>query len=281
MSNAIEIKNLCKSYGDFTLNNVNLTLPTGTIMGFIGENGAGKSTTINLMLDLVKKDSGEIKVLDSVCNSKNKSLKEDIGVVLDESSFPDSLTVKNIKAIMKHTYKSWSNETFDSYIGKFSLPNNKQIKDFSKGMRVKLSIAVALSHNSRLLILDEATSGLDPIAREEILEVFQDFIQDETHSVFISSHITSDLEKICDYITFIHKGKIVLSNLKDDLLEKFVILKCDFDEFQALDKKNIIGSRKNRFGFEVLVTRDCVNKNQIFDAATLEDIMFFYIKGDN
>lgn len=281
MSNAIEIKNLCKSYGDFTLDNVNLTLPTGTIMGFIGENGAGKSTTIHLMLDLVKKDSGEIKVLDSVCNSKNKSLKEDIGVVLDESSFPDSLTVKNIKAIMKHTYKSWSNETFDSYIGKFSLPNNKQIKDFSKGMRVKLSIAVALSHNSRLLILDEATSGLDPIAREEILEVFQDFIQDETHSVFISSHITSDLEKICDYITFIHKGKIVLSNLKDDLLEKFVILKCDFDEFQALDKKNIIGSRKNRFGFEVLVTRDCVNKNQIYDAATLEDIMFFYIKGDN
>lgn len=281
MSNAIEIKNLCKSYGDFTLNNVNLTLPTGTIMGFIGENGAGKSTTIHLMLDLVKKDSGEIKVLDSVCNSKNKSLKEDIGVVLDESSFPDSLTVKNIKAIMKHTYKSWSNETFDSYIGEFSLPNNKQIKDFSKGMRVKLSIAVALSHNSRLLILDEATSGLDPIAREEILEVFQDFIQDETHSVFISSHITSDLEKICDYITFIHKGKIVLSNLKDDLLEKFVILKCDFDEFQALDKKNIIGSRKNRFGFEVLVTRDCVNKNQIYDAATLEDIMFFYIKGDN
>ena len=278
MKNALEVRNLTKKYSGFTLDHVNITLPTGCIMGFIGENGAGKSTTIKLLLDLIHRDGGTVSVLGEDHISANKRIKEQIGVVMDESGFPENLTLGNISAIMGNCYRSWDNNMFSRYAAQFELPDRKPLKDYSRGMKMKLSIAVALSHGSRLLILDEATSGLDPIIRDEILDVFLEFIQDESHSIFISSHIISDLEKICDYITFIHKGKIVFSEAKDELLEKYVILKSSQAAYDAMDKKAVIGVRKNRFGVEALALRNGVSPGMTTDAATIEEIMLYFVK---
>ncbi len=278
MNNALEIKNLSKKYSGFALDDINLTLPKGSIMGFIGENGAGKSTTIKLILDIIQKDSGQIKVLGKDLSRDHKNIKEQIGVVMDESCFPENLSAKEINTIMKNIYKTWSEERFFGFMDKFSLSDNKSLKDYSRGMKMKLSIAVALSHDSKILILDEATSGLDPMVREEILDVFMDFIQDENNSIFISSHIISDLEKICDYITFIHKGKVVFSESKDDLIESYGILKCSEIEFNALDKALVKGYRKNKFGVEALVLRDKVTSKLLIDKASLEEIMLFHVK---
>lgn len=278
MNNAIEVRNLTKRYDGFTLDNVNMTLPYGCIMGFIGENGAGKSTTIKLMLDLIRKDSGEISVLGSGVNDKNKQIKEYIGVVMDESSFPDNLNINDISRIMMNCYKTWNQTAFSQYTSKFCLPAKKPIKGYLRGMKMKLSIAVALSHDSKLLILDEATSGLDPIVRDEILDVFLDFIQDESHSIFISSHIISDLEKICDYITFIHKGKIVFSENKDSLLQKYAVLKCSEEQFKALGQNSVVGVRRNTFGVESLVLKNRIPTGLITDNASLEDIMLYFVK---
>ena len=197
--NAIEVKNLTKKYTDFTLDNVSFTLPMGCIMGLIGENGAGKSTTIKLLLDAITRDSGEISILGKSNKDNFKATKEDLGVVLDEAHFPESINPKQVNAIMKNTYTNWNENTFFNYMKKFDLPLKKSFKDFSRGMRMKLMIAVALSHDAKLLILDEATSGLDPIVRDEILELFYEFTREEDHSILISSHIVSDLEKLCDY----------------------------------------------------------------------------------
>lgn len=278
MKPMIELKGVTKTYKDFRLNNVNLTLPAGCIMGLIGENGAGKSTTMKLILDLIHPDSGKIQVLGDPSNEIEKSHWNEIGVVMDESCFPETLTIKNIRAILKNIYTAWNDAAFTKYILKFSLPENKKIKDFSRGMKMKLSIAVALSHNSRLLILDEATSGLDPVVRDEILEVFYEFIQDESHSVLISSHILSDLEKICDYITFLHKGKLIFSEEKDALLEKYRVVKCSGTEFEKLDKAAVVGHRTSSFGVEALMFRDKIPGRLVSERVSIEDIMLYYIK---
>ena len=280
MKNALEIRNLSKTYTDFTLDNINLTLPSGCIMGFVGENGAGKSTTIKLILDLIHRDGGEIAVLGEDHISQNKEMKENIGVVMDECSFPDHLTVNDIETIMKCCYQTWDSRTFANYRNRFELPPKKAVKELSRGMKMKLSIAVALSHDSRLLIMDEATSGLDPVVRDEILDIFLEFIQDEGHSIFISSHIISDLEKICDYITLIHKGKIIFSEAKDDLLDRYAVIKCSEEEYQMLDRAAIIGMRKNRFGIEALALKKKIPSTVFKDAATIEDIMLYYVKGE-
>lgn len=280
MDNILEISNLTKSYDQFSLKNINLTLPKGCIMGFIGENGAGKSTTIKLILNLIHGDSGSIKVL-GLDNKKNeKQIKEDVGVVFDESNFPDEMKLSEINKVMKEIYKNWDKNLFEEYLNKFSLSASKVVKDLSRGMKMKLSIAVALSHHAKFLILDEATSGLDPIVRDEILDVFLEFIQDEEHSIFISSHIISDLEKIADYITFIHKGEIVFSEPKDNLLADYGILKCTNAEYANIDKSIVIGSHKSQFGVEALIQRNKLKGSFIIDHASIEDIMLYQIKGE-
>lgn len=277
MDYALEIKDVSKKYQEFTLDSISLVLPKGCIMGIIGENGAGKSTTIKLILDLIHRDAGTICVL----GRDNRNLgpvKENIGVVLDESCFPDNLNIRDINLIMSNIYSTWNQDVFLSYRKRFSLPDGKTIKQYSRGMKMKLAIAVALSHDSQLLILDEATSGLDPIVRDEILDIFLEFIQDESHSILISSHITSDLEKVCDYITFLHKGRIVFSQEKDSLMEDYGILKCSLSEFENIDKGVVKGCRKSNFGVEALVRRKQLKGSYIVDPASLEEIMLYHAK---
>lgn len=279
--NALEIRNLSKNYKDFELDNVSLTLPMGSIMGLIGENGAGKSTTIKLILDLITRDSGEVHVLGKDNREAFNRTKEDVGVVLDEACFTDCVNVKNINTMMKSMYKNWEEETFFAYIEKLKLPKNKKFKDFSRGMKMKLALAVALSHKARLLILDEATSGLDPIVRDEILDIFYDFIQDESHSILISSHIISDLEKICDYITFLHKGRIVVSEDKDVLKEKYCLVRCSKNDLSRLPKEAIKGMRRHEYGAEALVEASMVPKGIHTEQPTIEDIILLLVKGVN
>lgn len=276
--NAIEISNMTKSYSGFKLDNVSLTLPKGYVMGLIGENGAGKTTMIKAMQGVVKLDAGKISILGSSDISKDRALKEKIGVVMDECDFPEEMTVVDINRMMAWIYRTWDKRRFTEYTKKFKLPENKRIKEFSKGMKMKLSVGAALSHASELLILDEATGGLDPVARDEILDIFRDFVQDENHSVLISSHILSDLEKICDYITFIHDGRIVFSQVKDELLERYGIAKCSEEEFESIDIDAVAGYRKNHFGIEALVDKGMVGSNITIDEATIEDIMLYFIR---
>lgn len=284
MENILEVKNLCKKYKGFELKNINIEVPKGMIMGLIGENGAGKSTTIKSILNVINRDSGEINIfgLDNI--KKEKQIKEDIGVVLDDSFLSEYLTPKDINQIMKNMYKTWDENLYFEYIEKFNLPRVKISKEFSSGMKMKLKIAVALSHHPKLLILDEPTSGLDPVARNEILDIFQDFIQDEERGIFVSSHITSDLEHIADYITFINEGEIVLTKTRDELLENFGIVKCSEEEFKKFDKKDYVKFKKDRYEYDVLV-EDKVEfarkyDAQIIDKPTIEDIMLIYIKGE-
>ena len=278
MQTACEVKNLTKNYKNFTLDHVSFSLPSGCIMGLIGENGAGKSTTIRLILDLIRRDEGEITVLSRDVREAGQEIREEIGVVFDESPFPEGLTVREIKKILLRTYRTFRSDEFDDLRRRFDLPDDKAIRAFSRGMKMKLSIAIALSHDTKLLILDEATSGLDPVVRDEILDIFLDFIQDESHSVLISSHILSDLEKICDYITFLHKGKIVFSEEKDILLEKYRIVHCAEEEESIIPREAIIGKRKHEFGTEMLCLRERIAEEIPTDPATIEDIMLYYIK---
>lgn len=220
MENILEVKNLCKNYDKFSLKNISLNLPKGTIMGLVGENGAGKSTTIKAILNLVNTSDGIIKIFGLDCKEHEMEIKEDIGIVLDEGFVSEYLNPKDINTIMKDMYKNWDEELYFKYLADFKLPEDKISKEYSSGMKMKLKIAVALAHHPKLLILDEPTSGLDPVARNDILDIFQDFIQDEEHGIFVSSHITSDLESIADYITFINNGEIVLSKTRDELLDK-------------------------------------------------------------
>lgn len=278
MEYALEVRNLTKQYHDFKLDHVSFSLPSGCVMGFIGENGAGKSTTIKLILDLIRKDGGEVTVLGEKLTEKNAALKEHIGVVMDECNFPETMKISEIGRMLKRCYRTWDEMRFEKYRKQFALPDGKPVREFSKGMKMKLLIAAALSHDSRILILDEATSGLDPIVRDEILDIFLDFIQDETHSILISSHILSDLEKICDYITFIHEGKIVFSEEKGELLEKYVIVKGSQQEIGCLDPDAVVGVRRNSFGAEALVDRRMVPGSFVQDAASIEDIMLYFVK---
>lgn len=282
--NALEIKNISKTYKNFKLDDVSFVLPCGHIMGLIGENGAGKSTIINCILDIIEKDSGSIFVLGQKNDKNNVSLKENIGVVLDASEVYDNYTVKQVENIMKDVYKQWNHEVYDYYIQKFALPLNKMIKDFSRGMKMKMAITIALSHQPKLLILDEATSGLDPIMRDEILDVFMEFVQDENYAILLSSHISSDLEKIADYITFIHEGKLILSTSKDELIYEYGLMKCRNDEFDMIDKEDIIRYRIKTYEVEILVKdREKMAKkypNCIVDPTKLDDIMMLYVKGE-
>lgn len=281
MENLLEIKRLTKRYDGFTLDSIDLAIPKGCIMGFIGENGAGKTTTIKLILNLIHRDQGLIKVF-GLDNQKHElQIKQDLGVVFDESNFPDSILVPHVDAVMKRIYRNWDSNTFYNYIDKFSLPTKKEYKSFSRGMKMKLSLAVALSHNPRLLLLDEATSGLDPVIRDEILDVFLEFIQDEEKSILVSSHIISDIEKIADYIVFIHQGRIVFAESKEDLARNYGILKCTIADFETLEQQYIKGYRKNQFGVEALVLKEHFKKGYLVDPASLEQIMLFTIKGDN
>ena len=276
--NSIVVDKICKNYDGFSLENVSFNLPKGCIMGFIGENGAGKSTTIKIILDLVKQETGTVSVLGD--SAQNANVREDIGVVFDEGCFPDDITADNLKTSFQYIYKNWDSNVFDDYLKRFALPHKKKMKDFSRGMKMKLAIAVALSHKAKLLVLDEATSGLDPIVREQILDVFMEFIQNEENSILLSSHIVSDLEKVCDYITFIHEGQIILSKEKDLLMEEFGLLKCSKKELENVPKDAIERVRENQFGVEALVKRNKMGRNFTIDKATLEDIMLFMIRGD-
>lgn len=282
--NAIEIKNLTKNYGSFKLDNVSLTIPGGAILGLIGENGAGKSTTIKCLLNLIRRDGGEVSIFGKDAVKDERAVKEDIGVVLDESTFHDTLKAREVGKILAKVYKHWDAPLFASYLQKFDLPDNKYVKEFSRGMKMKLSIAAALSHHPRLLILDEATGGLDPVVRDEILDEFLAFIQDEEHSILISSHITSDLEKVADYIAYLHKGKVTVSGSKDELLETYGRLVCGRADLERVDKDYLVGVRAGQYGSEALIK----NKHEFMrkypdltvDPVTLEEIMVLTVKGD-
>ncbi|WP_290772233.1 ABC transporter ATP-binding protein [Anaerofustis sp.] len=278
--NAIELKSLTKEYKDFKLDNINLVLPEGCIMGLIGENGAGKSTTIKLIFDAIKPSAGEVFVLGKSNKDNFRETKEDIGVVLDEAHFPEGINIKQVNNIMKNTYKNWQEDVFFEYMKRFNLPLNKQFKEFSRGMKMKLMIGVALSHKAKLLILDEATSGLDPIVRDEIVELFYEFTRDENHSILISSHIVSDLEKLCDYIAFLHKGKLLFVEEKDILLEEYRMLRCSKESFEDIDKDAVVGLRESDYGVEALVVKNKVNSAFNLEKPSIEDIIVFMAKED-
>ena len=279
----LQIQNLAKNYPSFSLGPLSLSLPKGTIMGIIGENGAGKTTIIKSILNIIHSEQGTIEVFGMDHKQSEKLIKEQVGVVLDESHFHDFLTTAEIGSFMSSIYKNWNAEKFQSYLTQFQLPAKKTIKTFSRGMKMKLSIAVALAHEPKLLILDEPTSGLDPVVREEILGIFMDFIQDEEHSIFFSSHITSDIEKIADYVTLLHKGKILLSASKDDILTKYGIIKLPAKEFSLIDRASYIGYHQTQFGYELLVKDRLAWKRQrpgdIIEQPHLDDILIYFVKG--
>lgn len=282
MNDALIISGLTKTYKDFMLNGVSFSVPCGSIVGLIGENGAGKSTTINAVLGLIQKEAGSICVLGK--EQLDNEIKEQIGVVFDGNNYPEIFSTRKLNRVMKDIYHSWEEHTFLNLLKKFFLPSDKPIKQFSKGMKMKLAIAVALSHNSKLLILDEATSGLDPVIRDDILDILLDFAQDETHSILISSHITTDLEKIADYIVFIHEGQVVFSMPKDELIEQYGIIKCGAAQFEALDKLDIIVYRKMDYEWQVLVADRVAMKKKypkaLIDSASIDEIMLLYVKGE-
>ena len=282
MNDALIISGLTKTYKDFMLNGVSFSVPCGSIVGLIGENGAGKSTTINAVLGLIQKEAGSICVLGK--EQPDNEIKEQIGVVFDGNNYPEIFSTRKLNRVMKDIYHSWEEHTFLNLLKKFSLPTDKPIKQFSKGMKMKLAIAVALSHNSKLLILDEATSGLDPVIRDDLLDILLDFAQDETHSILISSHITTDLEKIADYIVFIHEGQVVFSKLKDELIEQYGIIKCGAAQFEALDKSDIIVYRKMDYEWQVLVADRAAMKKKypktLIDSVSIDEIMLLYVKGE-
>ena len=279
--NAIEISGLCKKYDNFSLKNINLALPQGCIMGLIGENGAGKSTTIKLILDIIKRDAGKIRILGKDILQDGKSIKNDIGVVLDEPVFPVNLNAKQINKIMKHTYSEWNEEKFFELAEKFDIDPKKAFKKYSKGMKMKLSIAVALSHNAKLLILDEPTSGLDPVIRDEIVNIFYEFTRNPLNSVLISSHIVSDLEKLCDYVAFIHKGEILLWEEKDRLLENYCTVHCTAEELSEIDAESVKGVKESPYGIEAIVERSAVPDGMEISPIGIEELFVFIIKGEN
>ena len=283
MADLIDVQGLCKDYGDFCLDHVDLKLPGGTILGLIGENGAGKTTTIKAILGLIRPDGGTVKVLGREV-TEGSDFREDIGVVLDESAFHDPLKAPQVGKILAGTYRNWDAALFDAYLDRFQLPRNKKIKEFSKGMKMKLSIASALAHHPRLLILDEATAGLDPVVRNELLDEFLTFIQDEDHAVLLSSHITSDLEKAADYVTYLHKGRAVLQGAKDELLDAYGRLVCARADLAAVDPALLAGVRVGQFGCEALVKDRRAFRRRYpeltVDPVTLEDIMVFTVRGD-
>ncbi len=279
--NNLFVQNLCKQFDGFLLDHVSFQVPKGRIVGFIGENGAGKSTTIHLILDELKKDQGQIQIFGM--DHTLPSVREKIGVVFDECNFHDVFHVSDIEKILSGVYPSWDSSLYRQYLKKFSIPEGKQIGSFSKGMKMKLSIICAMAHKPKLLILDEATTGLDPVVRDEMLDLFLEFIQDEECSIFFSSHITSDIQKIADYVILIHQGKIIFEEQKDDLIYHFGIMKCGKEKFASISPEDYITHRITNVSVECLVRdKEAIKrkyKDMVVDNATLEDIMLFYIKG--
>lgn len=281
MNNVLEINNITKDYKKFKIDNISFNLPKGYIMGFIGANGAGKTTTIKLILNMIKRDSGEIKVfgLDNI--REEERIKEQIGVVFDECYYLEDWTLNDVEKAVSMFYKNWNSSIYEKYLKEFNLARGKKVKDLSRGMRMKLMIAVAFSHEAKLLILDEPTSGLDPVARDEFLDILRDYIEDEEKSVIFSSHITSDIEKIADYITYINNGKIIFTGEKDEFLEKYCIIKGGKEDITESQKKEIIGLRIHSTGFEGLIElKKAVgfSSKVIIEKASLDEIMIYMNK---
>ncbi len=282
--NALAVNGLTKQYKDFTLDGVSFAVPCGTIVGLVGENGAGKSTTMNAILGLIQKDAGTIEIFGKQDAQIDNAVRNRIGVVFDGNNFPDVLTARQLSNIFKKLYDEWDEGEYFALLQKISLPLDKKIKEFSKGMKMKLSIAVALSHHSQLLILDEATSGLDPVVRDDILDMFLDFVQDEGHSILVSSHITSDLEKVADYIVFIHQGKVVFVKPKDELRYQYGVLRCGKAQFEEIDRADLVAWRRQDYEWEALVSdREAARRKYpkaVVDPATIDEIMLLYVKGE-
>ena len=277
--NVIEMRNVTKKYPSFTLKNVNLSLPSGCVMGLIGENGAGKRTTIRLLMNTLKQDAGEILVFGLDNRQKEfRNIKEDIGIVLDEAYFPEALNAKKVSQLMRHAYKNWQEDLFFGYVKRFHLSETKRLKEYSRGMKMKLAIAAALSHQPKLLILDEATSGLDPLARDEIMELFNDFTRKEDHSVLMSSHIISDLEKISDYIACLHHGTLMFCEEKDRLLEEYGILHIAKDRVRDVPKEAVLAKKEGKYSVELFVRQKQVSGVFETEPAGIEDIMLFIAK---
>ena len=279
--NAIQLSHINKSFGDFAIRDLCLEVPSGTICGLVGENGAGKSTTIRLLMGALRPDSGSARVLGTdVSSPEFRAVKEDIGVVLDEAYFPESLNAVQVGRIMAGTYRRWDQGLYDGYLKRFDLPLKKQFKDFSRGMRMKLAIAVALSHQPKLLVLDEATAGLDPIVRDEVLDLFNEFTREEDHSILISSHILSDLEKLCDYIAFLHKGDLLFCEEKDRLLEEYGIFEDSRENLDCLMPEAVVAREETRYGgVRALVRRDLAPAGFRMEKPSVEDVVLFLVKG--
>jgi len=287
MDTVLEVKGLNKAYKNstFRLNDVSLSIPSGAIMGFVGENGAGKSTTIGCILNTLVKDSGMVKIFGKEMTDDGINIRDDIGVVYDTNSFPAFLTPVKIASAMRHMFSMWDDDLYLDYLRKFKLPEKQNIKAYSRGMSMKLNIAVALAHHPKFLVLDEATSGLDPIVRDEILDVFLDFVTDENKSILLSSHITSDLEKIADYITFIHDGSIIFTESKDDLIYNYGVMRCKAAQFEQVDKADILAFRKHDYQIDVLIndkkTAERKYRDVVIDNITIEEIMLMLVRGEN
>ncbi len=279
--NAIEIKGLTKKYDGFTLDNISFNVPKGSIMGFIGQNGAGKTTTLKALLNILKADSGSIRIFGMDHVKDELAIKAQLSAVFDEIPFHDDLSAKHLNRILGDIYEAWNPQVFKGFLDRFALPEKKKIGKFSKGMKMKLQIATALSHGAKLLVMDEATTGLDPVVRNEILEIFLEYLQDETNTILMSSHITSDLEKIADSVTFIDKGKLLISGYKDDILERHGILKCTKADYKDIDAADIVSARLTDFGAEVMVADKAACKRKynglVLDPASLDDIMVYYV----
>ena len=286
MDNILELHQVCKTFPrtNFTLDHVSFSIPYGSIMGFVGENGAGKTTTIGCVLNTVSKDSGTIKIFGKELADTDTELKEKIGVVYDGDNFPAYWTAEQLSDVMQGLYANWDNDLFKKYLNDFRLLPNQKIKSYSRGMTMKLAVAAALSHHPQLLILDEATSGLDPIMRDDMLDVFLEFVQDENHSILLSSHITSDLEKISDYITFIHNGKLIMAASKNDLVYNFAVMRCKESQFLELDPGDILAYRKKDYQIDVLVSNgneiQRKYRNAVIDHVSVDEIMLLLVKGE-
>ena len=286
MEHILELQSVSKRFptANFTLDKVSFSIPYGAIMGFVGENGAGKTTSIGCILNTIKKDSGTIKLFGREMTDADTSIREKIGVVYDGENFPVYWTAKQVANVMAGIYTQWDNALFQNYLAVFKLHIDQKIKHYSQGMTMKLSIAAALAHHPQLLILDEATSGLDPIMRDEILDVFLEFVQEENHSILLSSHITSDLEKIADYITFIHNGTMIMTVSKNDLAYRYAVMRCKENQFRALDSADIIAYRKRDFQIDVLVPDGKAAQRKygdvVIDHVSVEEIMLLLVKGE-
>lgn len=286
MENILELQQVSKSFpkSDFTLDNVSFSLPYGAILGFVGENGAGKTTTIGCILNTIAKDGGSVKLFGRKMLDDDTDIREKIGVVYDGDNFPGHWNAEQLSKVMQGFYTNWDKGLFSEYLEKFQLPVKQRVKQYSRGMTMKLAIAAALSHHPQLLILDEATSGLDPIMRDEMLDVFLDFVQEEDHSILLSSHITSDLEKIADYITFIHNGKLIMTASKNDLVYNYAVIRCGESQFHALEPDDMIAYRKRDFQIDVLVPdgkeAQRKYKDVVVDHVSLDEIMLLLVKGE-